>query len=484
MAPLGTGSTPTHGAASAFDIDTEPDVAIADLRLASVHACGHIFRWHVIARRNLTVADLLRTIVARSQATRTPLKAEWVVLVELMHARLYRIFEPDQRLSKLRRDDFLIVYEVPVLDPPCGGLAISLDQYQTVACHARFVKDPGTNFFKEDGASANKELVGVPLMFRVHPAVTQCRLYELVTAGMYGSAQVPSGSPLPDGREGVSPPFTLYFCEQTRHLSSGGRRLDPDSTDPAGLADSFGDRGAALISAEWASNAAPAPWVNQQVGGPLTDLPECFIEAIVGLDVADLVNQVRLLREDRRELKDEVDDLRRCLGRFSATAAPADPRAAKAKAAVEAWEAAGQNVRDAPGRSNLSSPLNRATSTSLAPLDETMSSQGLPTLPGGITSGDSSRAASPRSPQSPRASEGGSSSRPTSRAQRASIAGGTVAAPRKPPRVRAGKFVSNEGGSPSNRKDRFDSNGSDELKEEPPPQRFPDTVRMSLLLTR
>merc|ERR1712046_73141 len=59
----------------------------------------------------------------------------------------------------------------------------------------------------------------------------------------------------------------------------------------------------------WPSDAAPAPWVLQQAGGIRSEAPEHFAEILMGVDVLDLVQQIRLLRQERKDLKNELQSM-------------------------------------------------------------------------------------------------------------------------------------------------------------------------------
>jgi len=296
-------------------LDHRRDYEIADLRLASVTQAGKILRWHVVARNDITVGELLNVIVTRSQATHSPLQFNQVVLVELVNNRLHRTFSSKCRLDKIRRDDYLVVYEVPMLD----GEALSGD-VRTVACHARLVHNPAESFFGEAG-EMHRDLVGLPLMFKVPADVSERRLYELVAVGMYGASYEAHSATFKDEL-----PFGLYSCEHVRALTTGGSPLDPVSDDRARLSVPFADRAAALLVAEWPASAPLAPWILHQTGGPHTDVPDSFVEAYIGVDAVDLLQQVRLLQESRLELQEEVVDLRKAVGRYSAAMAAYDNR--------------------------------------------------------------------------------------------------------------------------------------------------------------
>merc|ERR1712241_1543101 len=120
--------------------------------------------------------------------------------------------------------------------------------------------------------------------------------------------------------DGLAKPFSLYLCEQSRTLSTGGVKLEPNSAELARFSCMDRNRKAVLLAAEWLEGQEPSPWALQDAGslGPLSDLPECYMEAIVGVDVADLFRQSQKLRADRRELVAEIGDLRKCLGRAAA----------------------------------------------------------------------------------------------------------------------------------------------------------------------
>lgn len=299
------------------DVDARHNYEIADLRLASVTAAGKILRWHVVTRNDITVGELLNVIVTRSQATHSPLRFKQVVLVELVNSRLHRTFDNNCKLGKMRRDDYLVVYEVPTLD---GQANSGKAEFQMVACHARLLHDPAVSFFSEAG-EMHRDLIGLPLMFKVPVDVTERHLYELVAVGMYGASYeheraTSEGEPL----------FSLYSCEHARALTTGGSRIDPVSDDQARLSVHFADRAAALLVAEWSAAVPLAPWVLHQVSGPHTDIPESLVEVYIGIDVLGLLQQVRLLQESRLELQDEIIDLRRVIGRKSAAAMTAHDR--------------------------------------------------------------------------------------------------------------------------------------------------------------
>lgn len=303
------------------DYDAEPELGVHELRLASVHATGKIFRWHVVARKDLTVGELLRAVVTRSQATVAPLQLESVILAEVMNSRLHRTFEHDARLERLRRDDFLVVYEVA---PPADcESSTPLGEVQNIACHMRLLRDPEDSYFIDDG-EVRSDLLGIPLMFSVRSRMPQGHIWQRAAEHLYGAQWCQASS------SGSKPPFELYHCKQARALTSGGARLDPESREPVVFAPSVVERTAALFVAEWPAGAELPPWVTMQVAGSLTDLPECYLQLIVGVDVCDLVKQVRSLREDRTALREEVAHLRKCLGRYSVQTARADSRAIEA----------------------------------------------------------------------------------------------------------------------------------------------------------
>jgi len=162
-------------------------------------------------------------------------------------------------------------------------------------------------------------LIGLPLMFKVPIGVTERRLYELVAVGMYGASYEHQRATSKDGLL-----FGLYSCEHARALTTGGSRLDPVSDDQARLSVPFADRAAALLVAEWPAAAPLAPWILHQTSGPHTDVPESFVEVYIGIDVLELLQQVRLLQESRLELQEEVVDLRKVIGRYSAAMAAHD----------------------------------------------------------------------------------------------------------------------------------------------------------------
>lgn len=321
-----------EGLPAAPDIEFEPESQIVELRVLSSHACGRVFRWHVIANKDFTVEDLLRTIVRRSQATIAPLDEGAVTLVELLHGRLYRTFEPESRLDRLRKDDVLVVYEVPMF----SGDGFRDAQTLTVACHARFVRNPADRFFGEDGDEALREITGMPILFRVREGISEACLYDLVRAGFYrnpmegastarsfGGQERPPGRPpssfdsIPVAGQAVVP-FELYHCEVSRCLSTGGSRLDPSFQGPAELYVAQ-ERNAVLLAAEWLPNQELAPWVLQQMNlcGPLSQDPESYMEIILGVDLMELCRHMQLLRTSRHELIQEVADLRSCAGRMA-----------------------------------------------------------------------------------------------------------------------------------------------------------------------
>lgn len=302
------------------DFGVEPDVVaqILALRLATVHASGHVMRWRVVCSRDVTVGELLRTLVVRSQAAEAKL-GDQVILVELMHNRLYRVFEQSARLDRLRRDDLLAVYEVPDRPAPSPGV-----KYLTVACHARLAREPSpSSFFEDESDQVQRSIAGIPLLFRVPENISEHCLYSVVRESFYSAvAGGPSGGGASSSGAAIqgqeAEPFALFCCEHGRSLSEGGTRLDPTSEQPAGLARMVGERSAALLAVEWPAGQEPAPWVLRQVERPLTEVTEAFLEVIVGVDVVDLCRQTQQLRAERQELLHEVADLRQSLGRFAA----------------------------------------------------------------------------------------------------------------------------------------------------------------------
>lgn len=312
---------------SSIDFDLEPDAAILDLRIASIHVSGRMLRWHVVIWKHLTVGELLRTMIVRSQVTDAKLKFGNVILVELMHGKLHRTFDESIKVDRFRREDFLVVYEVPEQ----VGDAKGEGRFLTVACHARFQRDAASSHFFEEGDEVYREISGFPLLLRVREGITERCFYELVLAGFYGvgfGGEFPASAP--KGETGGPPtPFNLFVCEQSRTLSTGGTQVNPASYKPAKLLCTDGNRNrkAVLVAAEWLEGQEPSPWALQDVNcaGPLSDLPECYMEAIVGVEIGDLCRQTQQLRADRRELLAEIDDLRKALGRTSARSDDVNP---------------------------------------------------------------------------------------------------------------------------------------------------------------
>jgi len=301
-----------------IDFDTEPEPAIAGLWLMSAHASGRILRWHIYIRKDFTVNQLLDAIAERSKVTDSSLVRDSLVLAELMHSRLHRILPGTMTIEKLRGDDVIVAYELPVLGADgCEGdlrgctveAAVSswepaAEECHTVVCHPRFQRDELSYF--DDGEDRPHDLVGIPLMFRVRSGITVRRMYELVEAGLYGAA---AAHPSVD--------FTLCYCARARMLTTGGAVLHRDSGEELPLAVCCGghaDTTFVALACQWPERAATAPWLVHQAGNSLSRQPENFMEAVVGVDIMDLVKQIRQLREERVELRDRVGSSFSCMG--------------------------------------------------------------------------------------------------------------------------------------------------------------------------
>lgn len=317
------------GSTAHINFDVEPELTIADLWLVSAHVSGRIIRWRIVIRKDLTVAQLLDTLVSRSQATETPLMSGAVVLAELIHSRLHRILRPEMKLDLLREDDVLVAYEVPILDP--SGVSGDLmgctveaamesstaagDGFHTVVCHPRFEREK-LSFFCEEGESACLDLVGIPLMFRVRAGLTQQRMYDIVEAGLYGSRSFTNSSRLTSPLEKpVEKPFSLYFCERSRMLTSGGRKLDSSSSEAMPLSELRGDEEPVVaLAVQWPEGCEHSPWLLQQAGSVQCRRPDSFLEAIVGVDFKDLTRQMQQLKTERKDLLEELRRLRKWQG--------------------------------------------------------------------------------------------------------------------------------------------------------------------------
>lgn len=322
------------------DFDARPEEALVDLRIASVHATGRILRWHVVARKDMTVAELLQALVMRSQVTETPFRVGCLILVELIHSRLFRIFDPIDKLGKLGANDTILVYEVLQIDADTSAesssttITTDMSKFQIVACHSRVERDAITEFFEDNLDESYRELVGIPLIFRVSKNVTHCRLYEIVS-GLLQHAQASHSNSTYRGDRGVisnedkhvgivqasskdssshcSAPFTLYTCEQIRMLNTGGKPLNPCSVQEVGM-NPPKERSAIMLVAEWANDVEPPSWVFQRVCTQTTEPSGCFLEVILGFDVTDFLERMHMLRESEHDLRNEVLDLKQRLG--------------------------------------------------------------------------------------------------------------------------------------------------------------------------
>jgi len=315
------------------DIDVEPELSIADLRVATVSRTGRILRWHVLVRKDFTVMEFVRKLVERSQPTDSPLQPGCVVLAEVLHSRLHRIIDPGTRIGRLNADESLVLYEVPLLggsaqptqlqgvDPPSEP---DPSEYHTIVCHPRFAKTDSGFFADED--ATDRELVGIPLMIRVRTGVTHRRLYELLAERFYGARRAQRAAVADESGNFA---FALYQCSRPRQLTTGGgTRLAPQSADafdgPRG-----DDRAVPLdnmqlerfssLAAEWAEDAEPAPWVLQQAGGARSESAEHHVQMFLGVDVPDLLRQIGALRQEKRDLAREVESMQRWHAKVSTT---------------------------------------------------------------------------------------------------------------------------------------------------------------------
>lgn len=273
------------------DFETEPDVHIADFRLSSIHSSGRILRWHVLARTDFAVEDLMRKVVERSQITATPI-TEHTVMAEVLHWHLHRILDPSTKLSKFKGDEVLVVYEVPLLNYELGQLPAA-GEYLNIACHPRFARRQASFFHESD--LADRELTGLPLLIRTRPGITQKQLYALL------------GPRLDPALHN----FSLFLCPSggSRELVRGGNRLDPLSEEPLDVRSRHGpwNREAVVcLAVEWPAASEPAPFVLQQAGGIWSEAPEHFGELFLGVDVQDFVRQIRMLRQEQSFLRDEI----------------------------------------------------------------------------------------------------------------------------------------------------------------------------------
>ena len=109
---------------------------------------------------------------------------ECACLVECFYVvRLHRILPGTMTIEKLRGDDVIVAYELPVLGADgCEGdlrgctveAAVSswepaAEECHTVVCHPRFQRDELSYF--DDGEDRPHDLVGIPLMFRVRSGI-------------------------------------------------------------------------------------------------------------------------------------------------------------------------------------------------------------------------------------------------------------------------------------------------------------------------
>eukprot|EP00927_Polykrikos_kofoidii_P059578 TRINITY_DN54726_c0_g1_i1.p1 TRINITY_DN54726_c0_g1~~TRINITY_DN54726_c0_g1_i1.p1 ORF type:complete len:348 (+),score=52.92 TRINITY_DN54726_c0_g1_i1:104-1147(+) len=313
-------------------------VDVVQFLVTSVHACGRQVSWRVIAQGDLTVSDLIKTIAARSRVFAVPLREGNLVLAELARSRLYRLFDKAAKLGRLRQDDLIFLYEVPALDEDSGDDPSSKIEtstgsgtgcWLTVACHFRLPRQAKSTFFREDPTDeVGWELNGIPLLFRARADTSPARIYTYV-ANSLQDKELPTTSKLN---------FTLQWCESSRLLASDGIansdswKLDPLSNDPAGLRVSKAcgreDREVVLLVADWSESTEQPPWVSQMkpTSSSLKGQEGEFLEITIGVDVANLVSRITSLAEERRDLQDEIADLKQRLGKQQNEREPQDER--------------------------------------------------------------------------------------------------------------------------------------------------------------
>eukprot|EP00747_Dinoflagellata_sp_TGD_P166029 gnl/TRDRNA2_/TRDRNA2_188203_c0_seq1.p1 gnl/TRDRNA2_/TRDRNA2_188203_c0~~gnl/TRDRNA2_/TRDRNA2_188203_c0_seq1.p1 ORF type:complete len:535 (+),score=71.70 gnl/TRDRNA2_/TRDRNA2_188203_c0_seq1:150-1754(+) len=365
---------------SAADLSQESEMNVVELRVTSVHVDGRIYHWRVLANTNFTIADLLRAIVVRSKATDSPLRADCVVLAELMCSRLHRIHAPNSKIAKLRADDTFVLYEVPMigndgaLEPSIpvharpggrelrtiGSLGHGMGEYLTVAFHPRrsVGAQESAHFFPVDGEVAACELISIPMLLHLRTGVSEQQLYDIVYARLYGTAEYMLNGEEQNGQPAAQDlkrnfrkvatrketlldsmetfcrmqtveekrmhcPFELVFCEHARLLTEGGMKLDQASHEEAYLGKPHGPvklsekERFSLCAIEWEVDAPPAPWVEQQIVDRYSVAPDTFLECVIGVDVGDLVEQMRAMRKERKELLQELAELRHWSGKHA-----------------------------------------------------------------------------------------------------------------------------------------------------------------------
>mmetsp|Transcript_47130 Transcript_47130/g.135798 ORF Transcript_47130/g.135798 Transcript_47130/m.135798 type:complete len:449 (-) Transcript_47130:212-1558(-) len=289
------------------DFGWSPEAETIELRVTSSHMCGRILNWRIVAKTELSVADLLQAIAKRSLWTSVPLDDGSMVLVEVLHNRLLRTFPPSTRLGRFSSEQRLVVYEIPELphDVVCGGRQMSL----LVACHVRLPRDPSLFFSARESRDEFAELASLPLLFQVLSGVSEAGLYSAAYAGFYRPATAIAFAN--GGATHAQPsPFRLYTCESGRQFSGGGSFVDPGARGQKAQVEIWGDRGAALLLAEWPVGEETAPWVQQQLLQGPGQPAECDVDIVVGVDIVELCRHVRALRRERDDLAQEVEALR------------------------------------------------------------------------------------------------------------------------------------------------------------------------------
>eukprot|EP00746_Dinoflagellata_sp_MGD_P009174 gnl/MRDRNA2_/MRDRNA2_118543_c0_seq1.p1 gnl/MRDRNA2_/MRDRNA2_118543_c0~~gnl/MRDRNA2_/MRDRNA2_118543_c0_seq1.p1 ORF type:complete len:467 (-),score=109.45 gnl/MRDRNA2_/MRDRNA2_118543_c0_seq1:24-1424(-) len=284
-----------------------PEIDVLNLNIISVHQSGRMHRWTVLVHRGARVGHALRAIIQRSHATKDPLDENQVVLAEVLHGKIYRFFDEDMEISRLREGDTLACYEVSNPESFGVGQIISRpwspddDEPQSVCGVIVNVRQQSQRmFFKdENDTGADCDLHGVPALFCVKSDCTGAMMHDMIRDLLQKSNES-ACQPVAD--------FNLFWCKERNNIVSGGTLVPPNANPlPMKRQGRAIDTGQwhSLLAAEWTATDDLPPWTMQQIGEEGTSLEERSLQVFVGFDMPSFVSQFQFLWDERRRLTAE-----------------------------------------------------------------------------------------------------------------------------------------------------------------------------------
>lgn len=290
------------------ELSKMPEIDVMSLQITSVHKSGRMHQWNVLVHRGARVGHALRALAQRSHATNDPFSEENVVLAEVLHGKIYRFFEEDMEISRLREGDILACYEVS--NPEAFGLGQAMERAWSpdpdepeglcgVIVNVR--QQSQRMFFKdEDNATgAECDLHGLPALFTVGPDCTGAEMHSKIR-DLLGKSNGKQSQPVDN--------FNLFRCQEKTHIVSGGTPVPPSNEKlPMKKQNRAGDIGQwhSILAAEWTATANLPPWTMQQIGEEGTSLQERSLQVFVGFDMPSFVSQFQFLWDERRRISAE-----------------------------------------------------------------------------------------------------------------------------------------------------------------------------------